>query len=262
MDRVRQSIATAISVGAPAYNQGDIPKCASVYKETALEILPLLPENLRSQLAATTQETFADSNQAAWAFREQFDAIMDYQPPFVPTKTNTDEGITLEAFTDTMIPSTPRVVNDNVMGGVSDGSWLPESKTFAGWTSLANNGGFSSLRWRFDRIQNWSYAKGIYLRVKHSDPGTHTFSLLLKDTTCERIRLTNYKNVFANPNNTSDDPIFIPFDAFGTIEQMGQKVSGGPKFNRSEVTELGLMAIKPTVVGDFQLHIEEWGLYS
>lgn len=261
MDRAKKSIATAISIGAPAYNSGDIPKCASVYKETALQILPMLPQNLRSQLEATTKETFQDSNQAAWAFRTQFDAIMDYQPPFLPSMTNTD-SVTLEVFTDTMIPLTPRVVNDNVMGGVSEGEWLPDSKTFRGRTSLANNGGFSSLRWRFDRIQNWSYARGIYLKVKHSDPSTHTFSLLLKDTTCERIRLTNYKNIFANPDGTADHPIFLPFDAFDTIEQMGQRMSGGPGFNRAEVTEVGLMAIKPTVVGEFQLQIEEWGLYS
>lgn len=261
MDSAKKSIAAAISIGAPAYNSGDIPKCASVYKETALQILPMLPQNLRSQLEATTKETFDDSEQAAWAFRRQFDAIIAYQPPFVPSATNTD-GVNLEAFTDTMIPSTPIVVNDNVMGGVSQGEWLPDSKTFRGRTSLANNGGFSSLRWRFDRIQNWSYAKGIYLKVKHSDPSTHTFSLLLKDATCERIRLTNYKNVFSNPDGTADDPIFLPFDAFDTIEQMGQPMSGGPVFNRAEVSELGLMAIKPTIVGEFQLQIEEWGLYS
>ena len=256
MDRAKSMISTAISIGAPAYNAGDIPECARVYKETALKIAPMLPQNLQTGLEATIQETFQDANEEAWAFRKQFDSITDYEIPFMPAEAK----VTLEPFTDSMIPSSPYVVNDNVMGGVSQGEWLSASKTFRGRTSLANNGGFSSLRWRFDRIQNWTYAKGIYLKAKHSDPSTHTFRIILKDTACEQVRLSNYKNVFGNPDQI-DDPICIPFDSFDQMEQMGRPLPG-QVFNRAEVTELGLMAIKPTVVGDFELQIEEWGLYS
>ena len=77
---------------------------------------------------------------------------------------------------------------------------------------------------------------------------------------CEQARGANFKNVFSNPDQT-DDPIYIPFEAFDQMEQMGRALSG-PVFNRGGVTELGLMAIKPTVVGEFELQIEEWGLYS
>jgi len=259
MGLAKSLISNAISIGAPAYNSGDIPECARVYKETAIQIAAMLPQNLQTGLQATIQDTFQDPNEEAWAFRKQFDSIIGYQMPFVPTS-EANANVTREPFTDNMIPSQPSVVNDNVMGGISQGQWLSASKTFRGKTSLANNGGFSSLRWRFDRIQNWTYAKGIYLKVKHSDPGTHSFQVILKDTTCEQIRLSNYKNVFANPDQT-DDPIYIPFDSFDRMEQMGRPMSG-PVFNRAEVTELGLMAIKPTVVGEFELQIEEWGLYS
>ena len=256
MDQAKNLISTAISIGAPAYNAGNISKCAKVYKETALEIAPILPKNLQTGLEATIEKSFQDANEEAWAFRKQFDSIVDYQIPFVPGVSN----VALEQFTDTMIPSSPYVVNDNVMGGISQGEWLPTSKTFRGNTSLANNGGFSSLRWRFNRIQNWSYAKGIYIKAKHSNPSAHTFRVILKDTTCEQIRLSNFKNVFANPDQI-EEPICIPFESFDQMEQMGRSLSG-PVFNRAEVTELGLMAIKPTVVGEFELHIEEWGLYS
>jgi len=255
MDRAKNLISSAISIGAPAYNAGDIPKCAQVYKETALEISQILPKNLQTGLEATIKRSFQDANEEAWAFRKQFDSIIEYQIPFVPGATN----VSLEPFTNTMIPVEPYVVNDNVMGGISQGGWSSTSKTFRGNTSLANNGGFSSLRWRFDRIQNWSYAKGIYLKVKHSEPSGHTFRLILKDTTCEQVRLSNFKNVFANPDQV-DDPICIPFESFDQMEQMGRPLSG-PVFNRAQVTELGLMAIKPTVVGEFELKIEEWGLY-
>ena len=45
------------------------------------------------------------------------------------------------------------------------------------------------------------YAKGIYLKVKHSNPEQHAFRIIFKDTTtCEQVRGANFKNVFSNPN--------------------------------------------------------------
>ena len=104
----------------------------------------------------------------------------------------------------------------------------------------------ASLRWRLNTIQNWSYtyeyAKGIYLKV-------HTFRIIFKDTTtCEQIRGANFKKVFSNPNQV-DEPIMIPFQVF---DQMGRQLHGS-LFNRGTVTELGLMSIKPSVVGELEL---------
>jgi len=169
----------------------------------------------------------------------------------------------LDPFPVGQFPSRPVEVMDGVMGGLSSGRWVGGDAigTFSGTTSLANNGGFASLRWRFNGGRDWSHAKGVYLRVRHSDPDVHTFNLLMKDGACERIRLTNFKTVFANPDG-SDGPILIPFGLFGQMERMGTPMVGAPPFNPSEVTEIGIMAIKPTVVGDFELTVEEWGLYS
>lgn len=187
----------------------------------------------------------------------------EYQIPFMPDTEGANKW-TLERFSDNVISSQPMNINDNVMGGISQGQWVKDASVFTGNTSLANNGGFASLRWRMDRVQNWSYAQGIYLKVKHSNPENHTFRLILKDLTCEQVRGANYKNVFGNPlsNTMSEDqtPIFIPFSAFDKIESMGQQL-GGPSFNRSSVTEIGIMAIKPSIIGEFELKIEEWGLY-
>ena len=260
MDSVKSQIGKAISIGAPAYNAGDIDECARVYKETALSISELLPQGLKKGLDECIQTEFSNSNDEAWAFRKQFDGIMDYEIPFTPNESEASK-YTLEPFTDRMIPSMPIVVNDNVMGGISQGGWNAESKTFTGNTSLANNGGFSSIRWRMNNIQNWSYAKGIYLKVKHSNPDEHTFRLILKDTTCEQVRLSNFKNVFCNPEDNEDNTILLPFESFNQMEQMGRSFANSPPFNRGAVTELGLMAIKPTVVGSFELKILEWGLF-
>ena len=116
----------------------------------------------------------------------------------------------------------------------------------------------ASLRWRLNTIQNWSYAKGMYLKVKHSNPEQHTFRIILKDTTCEQVRGANFKNVFSNPNQV-DEPIMIPFQVFDQMEQMGHQLRGS-LFNRGSVTELGLMSIKLSVVGEFELVVKEWGL--
>ena len=89
----------------------------------------------------------------------------------------------------------------------------------------------------------------------------HTFRIILKDDNCERVRLANYKVVFANPDQIQDQPLLIPFTAFDQMEQMGNSLVGSPPFNPMGVTEIGIMAIKPTVVGEFQLEFEEWGLY-
>lgn len=262
-------ISNAISVGAPAYNAGDVKGCARIYRTTALKIAPLLPALLKISLEKTITESpdgDNDQTEAAWAFRRQFDTIMEYQPSFLPVVPDDETTYILEKFTDQQLPSEPLNILDNVMGGVSQGRWESNLKTFRGYTSLANNGGFASLRWRFNTMQNWSFAKGLYLKVKHSKPQEHTFRLILKDITCEQIRGANFKSVFANPQQqiSGDDDdthtIYIPFSSFNQMEQMGRQLSG-PVLNPGAVTEIGLMAIKPTVVGDFELIVEEWGLY-
>mmetsp|Transcript_61551 Transcript_61551/g.74025 ORF Transcript_61551/g.74025 Transcript_61551/m.74025 type:complete len:338 (+) Transcript_61551:88-1101(+) len=268
IEKAKSLISNAISIGAPAYNSGDIAGCARVYKSTALEITSslasssLLPENIGRGLEEAINTSYANAEEEAWAFRRQFDSILGYVIPFTPQNPSdeTNEKLSrLESFTDDVLPAQPLIVNDNVMGGMSQCQYITESRLFYGFTSLQNNGGFASLRWRFRTNQNWSYAKGLYLKIKHTNPQTHTFSLIVKDTTCEQARGANFKTVISNPNE-SEDPIFIPFDSFDQMEQMGRKLNG-PIFNRGAVTEIGLMAIKPSVVGDFELKIDDWGLY-
>ena len=117
------------------------------------------------------------------------------------------------------------------------------------------------MRWRFPRVQNWSDAKGIYVRgMRHLNAEEHTFRIILKDAACERMRIANFKAVFTNPRGL-DQPLLVPFSAFNQMEQMGRAMAGSPPFDPTQVTELGLMAIKPSVVGQFQLEFSEWGLF-
>eukprot|EP00640_Fibrocapsa_japonica_P002928 CAMPEP_0113938528 /NCGR_PEP_ID=MMETSP1339-20121228/4962_1 /TAXON_ID=94617 /ORGANISM="Fibrocapsa japonica" /LENGTH=271 /DNA_ID=CAMNT_0000941689 /DNA_START=93 /DNA_END=908 /DNA_ORIENTATION=+ /assembly_acc=CAM_ASM_000762 len=257
LEEAKQLIADAISIGAPLYNSGDIIGCARLYRSAAEKISPLLPPKLQSSLQGTLQTQEDNCNSEAWAFRRQFDFIIAYQAPFTPASARNTHR--LDSFTSEQVLPQPRNIDDNVMGGVSQGQWIPTSNTFFGYTSLKNNGGFSSLRWRCNSVQNWSDAKGIFLRVKHSDPENHTFCLILKDSMCEQIRGANFKSYFCNPEG-EDAPILIPFTAFNQIEQMGRQLRG-PALNPAKITEVGLMAIKPSIVGQFEIAMEDWGLY-
>ena len=165
--KARTAISEAIAVGAPAYNRGDIRKCAEVYLETARGMSNLeLPKSLRDRLKSEVDGGITDAtnyNDKAWALREVFDAIMEYQPPIVPRDSSQEAEVNMEPFTPAQLGEA-RNVMDSVMGGVSQGGFISEANTFFGETSLRNNGGFASIRWRFPNAQNWSYAKGIYIR--------------------------------------------------------------------------------------------------
>ena len=50
-----------------------------------------------------------------------------------------------------------------------------------------------------------------------------------------------------------DEPIIIPFQVFDQMEQMGRQLHGSLFYNRGTATELGLMSIKPSVVGELEL---------
>ncbi len=78
--RAQSLIEQAISIGAPAYNTGDLRGCYGVYSCTAraiLAILPGLPEpaaaRLRGALEACRRMT--DPDEQAWAMRHAFDAV-------------------------------------------------------------------------------------------------------------------------------------------------------------------------------------------
>ncbi len=69
-----------------------------------------------------------------------------------------------------------RVVDDVVMGGQSNGDFKLNNEgyaVFSGTVSIANNGGFSSLRHRFDKL-NVSKFESIKIRVK-GDGNTYQF---------------------------------------------------------------------------------------
>ncbi len=78
------------------------------------------------------------------------------------------QSLLLFDFNDHADISTWQVVNDDVMGGRSQATFNLNDKghgVFKGIVSLENNGGFSSVRHRFDAITNKQYQK-VAIRLK------------------------------------------------------------------------------------------------
>jgi hypothetical protein len=81
-ERYAQRLVQAISVGAPAYNAGDIAGCLRVYRHTAETLVselrgtgaaPQLAERLQGAVSAASGQTV---EQGAWTLRHAFDEIL------------------------------------------------------------------------------------------------------------------------------------------------------------------------------------------
>jgi hypothetical protein len=80
-DDVRQKVARAIRIGAPAYNQGRHDVCARVYREAANEILLTIRDGTQESTATLLKKSIHDASgrvptDAAWIFRHAFDTLL------------------------------------------------------------------------------------------------------------------------------------------------------------------------------------------
>ncbi len=147
------------------------------------------------------------------------------------------------------------VVNDNVMGGRSDGGFAVQEGElhFSGITNT-RGGGFSSIRTVPMQLDLSSYA-GIRMRVK-GDGRRYTFRL----TTDARWwgRPISYWADF----DTVDDAwitVDVPFSRF--VPQFRGMRLDGPALGLDQVTSLGLM-IYDKQDGPFELHLDSVHAYT
>jgi monofunctional biosynthetic peptidoglycan transglycosylase len=91
-----------------------------------------------------------------------------------------------------------QVVNDGVMGGLSQGSaqLTDDSILFKGKVSLDNNGGFSSLRSNFSRKELTSYEQ---VKIRYRSDG---ISLAMTLSVSRRWYIPNYKTSLASTGGT------------------------------------------------------------
>lgn len=141
------------------------------------------------------------------------------------------------------------VVNDSVMGGISDSQVLYENDNlvFKGTVSLANNGGFASIRTLLD-VQSQNISK-IVLRIKGDG---HTYQLRLR--TNENMDGAAYTHSFSTTKSEWLDVEFLPEDF--QLTYRGRLLERQPTINFKDIKQLGFM-IADKQAGTFRLEVEQ-----
>ena len=122
------------------------------------------------------------------------------------------------------------VVDDVVMGGRSNGRFSIDSEghgVFSGNVSLENNGGFSSLRYRFEKINTYKNSK-IAIRLK-GDGKQYQF------------RIKNNRNTYYSYTTTiktSGDWENITIDLKDMYPTFRGQILKMPHFNENSIEEL------------------------
>jgi hypothetical protein len=164
-------------------------------------------------------------------------------------------GLMLADFTSAASDLGWFVVNDNVMGGRSQGDFKLEQGvlSFAGRTNT-NGGGFSSIRTKPMQL-DLSHHAGIQLRVK-GDGRRYTWRL----TTAARSRgrQVSYWADFETQDGTWST-VNIPFDSF--IPRYRGVELDGPALDPEQITGMGLM-IYDNQDGPFELDLASVHAYS
>lgn len=141
------------------------------------------------------------------------------------------------------------VVNDSVMGGISNSQVLQNdgNLVFTGNVSLANNGGFASIRTPLD-VQNQNITK-IVLRVKGDG---QTYQLRLR--TNEYMDGAAYTHSFSTTKSEWLNIEFLPEDFQLTFR--GRLLEQQPTISFKEIKQLGFM-IAGKQAGEFRFEVEK-----
>ncbi|MGY8945528.1 MAG: CIA30 family protein [Flavobacteriales bacterium] len=140
-----------------------------------------------------------------------------------------------------------RMVNDNVMGGISNSTMYINQKQnliFSGEVSLDNNGGFASCRLGIEKV-NLNGIESFKMRVK-GDGKTYKFRL------SERYGSTNYSSNFKTKNGTWLN-IEIPLKNLKPMF-MGYYSRSLPKLEIKNIRSIGFQ-ISDKQEGKFNLEI-------
>lgn len=140
------------------------------------------------------------------------------------------------------------VVNDGVMGGVSEGVVSLSNKStllFSGKLSLKNNGGFSSIRSKLGK-EDLSSMDGLIVRAR-GDGRSYYLNLY----TSRLGSAASYRA--ALPTSGKDvEEIVIPFSLF-QLTRFGRKISGRP-LNTGNIQSIGF-TLADSKEGPFNLEI-------
>ena len=142
-------------------------------------------------------------------------------------------------------------VNDNVMGGISEGKFkITQDKTlfFYGSLSLANNGGFASIRCLPAQL-GLKKNNSIYFQAK-GDGREYTMNLY----TNKRLTAFSYRQSFQTKNNEWVE-ISLPLEKF-IATSFGKVIPKAEPINPTDIESLGFM-LGDKKPGAFQVEFKE-----
>jgi NADH dehydrogenase [ubiquinone] 1 alpha subcomplex assembly factor 1 len=161
-----------------------------------------------------------------------------------------DPGQLLVRFSDPGVRAW-RVVNDDVMGGISTSQFSISEDgkaVFSGRISLENNGGFASARTRLQA--DLGGHDGIVIRVKGDGK---TYGFRLKTTISGRITPYSWEALFTAPAGEWTE-IKLPFSGFSPVYR-GRQLVNVPELDLRNIAEAGLM-VSNGQSGPFRLELE------
>lgn len=161
-----------------------------------------------------------------------------------------DNLLTLFDFTESEAAKQWQAVNDGVMGGVSSGRFrLTEegSMEFYGTLSLANNGGFASVRTKAKRL---GLGKGDIVIAKiRGDGREYSLNLYL-----DRAQIAYSYRTAIQTRKDEWLEIQVPLDKFQATS-FGRVVRNAGAVKPEEVNSIGFMLSDKTA-GSFRLEVE------
>jgi monofunctional biosynthetic peptidoglycan transglycosylase len=168
-----------------------------------------------------------------------------------PMPTEVESTKTIFNFDDNKHADQWNAVNDNVMGGISEGGATISDDScliFSGSVSLENNGGFSSIR-TLPRDFELSGYKGIRVRVMGDG---RTYQFRLRDN--RNLDGVAFKQEFQTTANTWIE-IDLPFESF-LPSYRGRIIKDVEPIIAAEIRQMGFL-IADKESGPFILKVDE-----
>jgi hypothetical protein len=255
--QARRTIEDAIRRGVPVFNRGDHGQCAEIYSTACQAIVASASDEVPQgvikvlRVGLDRAKDLDDDRSRAWALRGGMDSAWSGLQQESPASGSTGEGTErlLFAFDKPQAAEQWRTTNDGVMGGRSDGRFkINEDKNmeFFGTLSLANNGGFASVR---SSGSNLGLQEGdsIVARVR-GDGREYSLNLY---TPSRRIAFS-YRAKFETRKDEWIE-VRVPVDKF--VPTSFGRVTGNQGPDPSQVNGLGIL-LGDKKAGPFKLEVE------
>lgn len=167
---------------------------------------------------------------------------------FMTTTVLAGEPRVLFDFTRADAASEWQTVNDGVMGGVSEGTFMVTGKTleFSGMLSLENNGGFTSVRTKARKI-GLEAGDTVVARVR-GEGREYSLNLYLD----KRMRAFSYRAAIQTKKGRWIE-VKVPLDTFEATS-FGQVVQDAGPVNPEQVNAVGFL-LGDKKAGPFKLEV-------